>query len=104
MPVSKEWVGKDILFEIGLCIWNLVVDDTENGFRGIPRLHDFEHGVIVASSLLTHLAEVEVLADRALVSDTDDRLHAASIADHSTVLLLLILRALSIRLFLLLLR
>lgn len=87
-PVPEEWVGADVLLKVSLGIGDIFVNDAENGLGCLLWLHDLEHGVFVTSSLFAHLAKVEVLADGALVSDPDDRLGAASIADHSPVLLL----------------
>lgn len=85
--VPEEWVsGTDILLEVSLGIWDIFVDDAENGFGSLFGLDDLEHGVIVASSFLAILTEVIVLADRALVSNPNDGLHATAVALHSPVL------------------
>lgn len=54
--------------------------------RSILRSEDLDEGVFVSYSLFADFAVVKVLADYALVSDSDNGTHATTVAGNSGVL------------------
>ena len=69
------------------------VISVEEGRHASLGLEDLDEGVLVDDSLLADLAEVEVFANRALVTDSDDRTDTTTVASHVAMCLQLDLRA-----------
>lgn len=86
MVISEEgWILVDVLLNISLSIWHLLIDDAKNGLWSLLWLVDLQEWMVMLSSLLAVGAEVEVLADATLVSGTNDWGLAAAIALDSLV-------------------
>jgi len=76
-------VGVSDLLEVGVGVFELLIDDGEHSSRSLIRVVDLQEWVTVLPLLLAILAEVEVLANAALVSDPEDGIHVAAIASDS---------------------
>lgn len=59
---------------------------SDDSSRDIFRLLDLNERMLVANSLLTDFTVVKVFADAALVSDSDDWAHTASVANNVNML------------------
>merc|ERR1719238_1546437 len=62
-----------------------LIDDTHDGMRSLLRSLELQESMRMRNRSLTLLTEVEVLADRRLVADTDNRGHATSVTDVTMV-------------------
>jgi len=86
MVISEEgWILIDILLNIGLSIWHVLIDNSQNCLWSLLWIVNLQEWVIMLSLLLTVLAEVKVLANAALVSGTDNWGFSTAIAFNSWV-------------------
>lgn len=72
----------DVLLDIGLGVLHVFVNDGKHALWNLLWLVDLQEWVFVTSSLLAHGAEIKVLADTALVSDTNQRLETTAVASN----------------------
>jgi hypothetical protein len=68
-----------LLLNVSSGVWHLLVNHSKHGFWNLVWIVDLQECVFMTSSLLTHGAEVKVLADTTFVSDTDDWIYSTSI-------------------------
>lgn len=64
----------------------IFIDSSDDGLGSIFRFLDLNEGVLVTNSFLTDFTEIEVLADAALVSHTNDWCASATITGYIEVL------------------
>jgi hypothetical protein len=76
-------VTSHILFDVRLSVLHVFIDGDEHGRGSLVRLGNLEEGVVVSGGFLALGAEIEVLANGALVPHAHNRLHLAPIAGHS---------------------
>jgi hypothetical protein len=79
MSSESGCTGVDV--SVSLCSWVLIfVNDCKNSSWGLGWIVDLQKSVRMVSSFLTGGAVIEILADTALESCSDDRGHTATIA------------------------
>lgn len=71
--------------DVGLRILHVFINNSDDGLGSLARVGDLQEGVLVASSLFTSGAEVEIFANTTLVPDSNDGCHAAAITLNSLV-------------------
>jgi hypothetical protein len=74
-----------ILLDVGFSVLHGLIDDCKHRYWSLLRLLNLEESVVVASSLFAHGAEIEVLADAALISDSLDRTDSTAVTSNILV-------------------